>query len=86
MNTIWDVDVFAIRGDDELRVIECKAYHRRKSLLDSDAEKFFTGTVPAHKKWLNSNDRHFNRCTADIWTTGPKGKNAERALKVCRRR
>lgn len=80
-NTTRDVDVFAIRGDDELRVIECKAYHRRKSLLDSDVDKFFTQTVPALKRWLREKDRHFTKCTAEIWTTGPKGKNAELTLK-----
>jgi hypothetical protein len=80
-NTTRDVDVFAIRGDDELRVVECKAYHRRKSILDSDVRKFFTETVPALKAWLRRTDRCFKRCTAEIWTTGPKGKNAELALK-----
>ncbi len=80
-NSTRDVDVFAIRGDDELRVVECKAYHRRKSLLDSDVSKFFTETLPALKKWLREKDRHFKKCVAEIWTTGPKGKNAELALK-----
>jgi len=79
-DTTRDVDVFAIRGDDELRIVECKAYHRRKSLLDSDVKKFFTETVPALKRWLRDKDRHFTKCTAEIWTTGPKGKNAETAL------
>lgn len=80
-DTTRDVDVFSIRGDDELRIVECKAYHRRKSLLDSDVRKFFTETVPALKKWLRERDRHFTKCTAEIWTTGPKGKKAELALK-----
>lgn len=79
--TSRDVDVFAIRGDDELRVVECKAYHRRKSLLDSDVRKFFTETLPALKKWLKEKNQPFTKCTAEIWTTGPKGKNAELALK-----
>lgn len=80
-DTTRDVDVFAIRGDDELRIVECKAYHRRKSLLDSDVRKFFTETVPALKRWLKEKDRAFTKCIAEIWTTGPKGKNAELALK-----
>lgn len=80
-DTTRDVDVYAIRGDDELRIVECKAYHRRKSLLDSDVRKFFTETVPAMKKWLRKNDRPFTRCSAEIWTTGPIGQNAELALK-----
>lgn len=79
--TTRDVDVFAIRGDKELRVVECKAYHRHKSVRDSDVKKFFSETVPALKKWLSQNNRHFTECVAEIWTTGPKGKNAENTLK-----
>lgn len=79
--TTRDVDVFAIRGDEELRVVECKAYHRHKSILGSDVRKFFTQTVPALKKWLRKTERPFKACTAEIWTTGPKGKEAEEALK-----
>lgn len=79
-NTTRDVDVFAIRGDIELCIVECKAYHRRKSVRDSDVRKFFTETVPALKKWLKENSRYFTKCRAEIWTTGPKGRNAELAL------
>jgi hypothetical protein len=74
-NTARDVDVFGLRGD-ELRIIECKAYHRKKSLSVEDVRKFFTQTVPALKRWLRNTERSFSKCTASIWTTGPKGKDA----------
>lgn len=80
-NTTRDVDVFAVRGDADLRIVECKAYHRHKSILGPDVRKFFTETVPALKKWMRGTDRPFETCTAEIWTTGPKGKEAEEALK-----
>lgn len=74
-----DADVFGIRGD-ELRIIECKACHRRKSISPSEVRKFFTETVPAVKAWLRLNNRPFGRCRAEIWTTGTKGKEAGYAL------
>lgn len=79
--TTRDIDVYAIKGDDELRIVECKAYHRRKSITEIDVTKFFTSTVPALKKWLRENHRPFKTCVAEIWTTGPKGKIAETALR-----
>lgn len=39
-STSRDVDVFGIRADNELRIVECKAYHHKKSLLDSDVKSF----------------------------------------------
>jgi hypothetical protein len=77
--TTRDVDTFGFRGD-ELRVVECKAYHRKKSLLPEDVTKFFTETVPALKKWLRDNNRTFNTCKAEVWTTGPLGREAREAL------
>lgn len=74
-NTTRDVDVFGIR-DDELRVIECKAYHCKKSLPPEEVRKFFTQTLPALKAWLQRNNHSFKRCIGEIWTTGPKGKEA----------
>ena len=82
-DTTRDVDVFAVRGD-ELRIVECKAYHRRKSIDQADVRKFFTQTVPALKKWMRQTDRMFARCTAEIWTTGPKGKDADETLHALR--
>lgn len=73
--TTRDVDVFAVRGD-ELRIIECKAYHRKKSISGEEVRKFFTQTVPALKQWMRQTDRRFSTCTASIWTTGPIGKDA----------
>lgn len=70
-----DVDVFGICGD-ELRIIECKAYSRKRSISGGEVEKFFTETVPALKHWLRATNRHFSRCNASIWTTGPRGKEA----------
>jgi hypothetical protein len=74
-NTKRDVDVFGIRGD-ELRIIECKAHHRRRSLTPDEIKKFFTETVPALKRWLRDNQQPFTSCVAEIWTTGPKGHDA----------
>jgi hypothetical protein len=72
--TTRDVDVFGIRGD-ELHIIECKAYHGKKSISREDVRKFFTETVPALKGWLRTHNRPFERCIAEIWTTGHKGKD-----------
>ncbi len=77
--TSRDVDVHAVRGD-ELRVVECKAYHRHKSISGSEVRKFFTETLPALKQWMRKTDRHFKKCTAEIWTTGPIGKDAGDSL------
>jgi hypothetical protein len=73
--TTREVDVFGMRGD-ELHIIECKAYHSKKSISPDEVRKFFTETVPALKRWLRINNRPFERCTAEIWTTGLKGKDA----------
>lgn len=83
-DTTRDVDVFGILGD-ELRIIECKAYHRRKSVLEDDVTKFFTQTVPALKKWLRSRDIEFSKCKAELWTTGPLGNDARTALHKLKR-
>jgi hypothetical protein len=77
--TTRDVDVFGLKGD-ELVVLECKAYHRRKSLTPDDVRKFFTETVPALKKDLSARGVYFSRCTAQIWTTGPFGDSASDKL------
>lgn len=74
-HTERDIDVFGIL-DGTLYVIECKAYYRKKSLLEEDVTKFYGQTLPALKAWLRSNSRHFERCVAEIWTTGPTGKVA----------
>jgi hypothetical protein len=73
--TTRDVDAWGLRGD-ELRIIECKAYHEKKSVASGEVRKFFTETVPACKDWLRSTSRSFKQCTAEIWTTGAKGKEA----------
>lgn len=78
-NTTRDVDVYAIRGD-ELRVIECKAYHSKKSVPESDVNKFFLETVPALKSYLRKNDLYFSKCIAELWTSGNRGTEAEKAL------
>jgi hypothetical protein len=78
-NTTRDVDVYAIRGD-ELRVIECKAYHSNKSVSETDVNKFFHETVPALKGYLRKNDVKFTNCIGEIWTTGSRGAEAEKAL------
>jgi hypothetical protein len=78
-STSRDVDVFGMRGD-ELRVVECKAYHRRRSVPGDEVRKFFTETLPALKQWLRQNNRAFERCTAEVWTTGPLGNEARDVL------
>ncbi len=77
--TTREVDVFGLRGSI-LRIIECKACHGEKSVSPEEVRKFFTQTVPATKKWLRSQGREFTKCTAEIWTTGRKGKRAGDAL------
>lgn len=77
--TTRDVDAFGFQGD-ELRVVECKAHHKRKSLEQRDVTKFFTETVPALKKWLAGQGRRVSRCRAEIWTTGPLGRIARDEL------
>ena len=74
-----DIDAYGSRGDD-LFIVECKAYHGRKSIEPDDVRKFFTQTVPALKTALRSQGRDFIRCKAQIWTTGLKGDDAGDAL------
>lgn len=78
-NTTRDVDAFGLRGD-ELRVVECKAYHKNKSVPEDEVKKFFTETLPALKKWLRDQGKMFSKCRAEIWTTGPLGREARDAL------
>ncbi len=78
-STTRDVDVYGLQGD-ELFIIECKAYHRHKSISGSEVRKFFTETVPALKKWMRETKRDFSTCKAQIWTTGPIGKDAGDSL------
>lgn len=78
-NTSRDVDVFGLRGSG-LRVIECKAYHRGKSISPDEVKKFFTETVPALKHELRDKGQIIEECVAEIWTTGSKGKEAGDAL------
>jgi len=79
-DTTRDVDVFGFR-DDELRILECKAYHKHKSIPPEDVTKFFTQTVPALKKWIVAKGmRKFKTCRAEIWTTGPLGNKARDEL------
>src|SRR5262249_21740057 len=76
-----DIDVFGFRGEgDELRIIECKAYHKKKSVPADEVMKFFTETVPALKKQLRAQGKHFSVCTAELWTTGPLGREAREKL------
>ena len=77
--TSRDVDVLGFKGD-ELRIVECKAYHKKKSLLPEDVSKFFCETVPAAKKQLRQQHRSFETCKAEIWTTGPIGEKAQSEL------
>jgi hypothetical protein len=79
-----DADVLGFRGD-EVRVVECKACHRKKSVSSAEVSKFFTETVPAVKSWLRSSGRTITRCTAEIWTTGCKGKDAGDTLHKLKR-
>jgi hypothetical protein len=76
-DTARDVDVFGMRGD-AIKVIECKAYHKKKRLRGSEVTKFFTETVPALKKALKQDRVQFETCKAELWTTGPIGRDAER--------
>ena len=79
-DTTRDVDVFGYRAD-ELRILECKAYHKHKSIPPEDVTKFFTQTVPALKKLIASTGmRKFKTCRAEIWTTGPLGNKARDEL------
>jgi hypothetical protein len=78
-NTTRDVDVYGIRGN-KLRVIECKTYHRRKSIPAGEVRKFFTQTVPALKARLRECGQEFSQCVAEIWTTGAKGTAASEEL------
>ena len=78
-NTVRDVDVYGFRGD-QLRIVECKAYHGGKSITPDEVKKFFTETVPALKNWLRTKGQQFGTCFAEIWTTGTKGKDAGDAL------
>jgi hypothetical protein len=76
-----DIDVFGFRGEgDELRVIECKAYHKKKSVPAEDVTKFFTETLPALKRRLREQGRAFSTCKAELWTTGPLGREAREKL------
>lgn len=70
-----DVDAYGVCGGN-LRVMECKAYHRKKSITPSEVEKFFTETVPALKRYLREKGVQVEQCVAEIWTTGTKGKEA----------
>jgi hypothetical protein len=63
-----------------LKVVECKAYHRRKSIPEEEVRKFFSQTLPALKKWLRDTGRPFSKCSAQIWTTGRLGNPARDAL------
>ncbi len=78
-NTVREVDLYAWRGD-ELHIIECKAYHRGKSITAEGGRKFVTETVPALKKWLRATHQQFQSCVAEIWTTGAKGNEASKVL------
>jgi hypothetical protein len=82
--TTRDVDAFGIRGGT-LRIIECKAYHRRKSLTPEEVTKFFTETVPALKQYLRKSGKQIDKCEAEIWTTGTKGQEAGTTLHNLRR-
>jgi len=76
-----DVDVYGFTADgDELRVIECKAYHKRKSVPPDEVTKLFTETVPALKKRLREQGAEFAKCRAELWTTGPLGRDAREKL------
>ena len=68
-----DVDVFGMKGD-ELRIVECKACHRKKSISPGDVRKFFTETVPATKLWLRSNNQAFKTARRRYGQPVRKGK------------
>lgn len=78
-NTTRDIDAFGFRGD-QLRVVECKAYHRKKSIPEGEVKKFFTETLPALKKMLRDQGNKFSSCVAELWTTGPLGREARDEL------
>src|SRR5207245_1319020 len=61
-------------------VVECKAYHKKKSIPGNEVTKFFTETLPALKKKLREQGRQFTRCSAQIWTTGSLGNDARDTL------
>lgn len=85
-DTKRDIDVFGFRGEgDELRIIECKAYHKKKSVPADEVKKFFTETVPALKKQLRVQGKHFSACKAELWTTGPLGREAREKLHILSR-
>jgi hypothetical protein len=66
-----DVDVFGSQKGDEIVIVECKAYHARKSITRDEVTKFFTETVPSCRRWwANKEGRQPARCQAEIWTTG----------------
>jgi hypothetical protein len=79
--TTREVDVHATRAD-ELRIIECKAYHGGKAVSADEVKKFFTETVPALKAWFRTQKRPFQSCVAEIWTTGGEGAEAKKALEA----
>lgn len=75
-----DVDVFGNRGDDVI-VVECKAHHERKELTREEVKKFFTETVPAFRAWWTKKQgRQPRKCTAQMWTSGQVGRDAEEML------
>ena len=79
--TTRDVDVHA-RKQNELTVIESKAYHAKKPLDPSEVKKFFTETLPSYIAWwrARNGNREPDRVRAEIWTTGSIGKDAEDKL------
>lgn len=79
--TTRDVDVHA-RKQNELTVIESKAYHAKKPLDPSEVTKFFTETLPSFVTWwrARNGNREPDRVRAEIWTTGAIGKDAENKL------
>ncbi|MCZ6692180.1 MAG: hypothetical protein O7H41_21565 [Planctomycetota bacterium] len=78
-NTTRDVDVLGHREDD-LRIVECKAYHSGKELAAGEVKKFYTETVPACRKWWTESHGAPKRCLAEIWTTGIVGQEAREEL------
>lgn len=76
-----DVDVFGSR-EDQLVMLECKAYHERKELTRDEVKKFFTETVPACREWWTQKEKRPPAlCRAQIWTSGTVGEPAQEALK-----
>lgn len=74
-----DIDVFGLRSD-ELLVVECKANQKGNSPSETDVRKFFCETVPALKDWLQTTQRPFRICKAELWTTGVVSNEARNAL------